>query len=170
MTTTSGNSTPHIDITSLSLSDKDSRGTTTTTNNGNPTSPNLTSFTPPPPGFDTTSATNNKNNSSIAAEQQPHRKSPSFNNLAMALGTGLAECMDNSTSDHTNNNNNANNMNNNTNLTTAGLDQMDNYARQSRHAVTRLIGHSQFQQQQREGRGSVPPGYLNGSASAGGGL
>eukprot|EP00984_Skeletonema_dohrnii_P002185 scaffold749_cov90-Skeletonema_dohrnii-CCMP3373.AAC.10 len=172
MTTTSGNnSTPHIDITSLSLSDKDSRGTTTTNNNGNPTSPNLTSFTPPPPGFDTAAtANNNKNNSSIAAEQTPHRKSPSFNNLAMALGTGLAECMDNSTSDHTNHTTMSNNNNmNNTNLT-AGLDQMDNYARQSRHAVTRLIGHSQFQQQQREGRGSVPPGYLNGGASAGGGL
>eukprot|EP00985_Skeletonema_marinoi_P018868 scaffold10678_cov130-Skeletonema_marinoi.AAC.5 len=168
MTTTSGNNnTPHIDMTSLSLSDKDNRGTTNTTtnNNGNPTSPNLTSFTPPPPGFDTN---NNKNNSTIAAEQQPHRKSPSFNNLAMALGTGLAECMDNSTSDHTNNNNTMNNnMNNNTDLTATGLDQMDNYARQSRHAVTRLIGHSQFQQQQREGRGSVPPGYLNGSAAGG---
>eukprot|EP00986_Skeletonema_menzelii_P012196 scaffold6619_cov146-Skeletonema_menzelii.AAC.2 len=170
--TTSATSSHNIDMKGLSIVDKDGGGeqqqapptTTSHTATKNPTSPNLTSFTPPPPGFDAASASaasTKSNNIKIATDQEAYRKSPSFNNLAMALGTGLAECMDNSTSDNNNGNTSTAAAANNN-----GLDSMDNYARQSRHAVTRLIGHSQFQQQQREGRGSVPPNYLNGAAAS----
>ena len=81
--------------------------------------PSLTSRTPPPPGF---------NGSSMEPERE---KSTSFNNLAMALGTGLAESMDNSTSDQQQQH---------------GLQRMptpsnvDNYTRQSRHLASRLVG------------------------------
>jgi len=67
--------------------------------------PNLTSRTPPPPGFaDGSNTTTNSNSSSIttntntiAIDRSETPKSTSFNNLAMALGTGLAESMDDST-------------------------------------------------------------------------
>lgn len=146
-----------MDMNRLSIVDED--GGVSSSNNAPPKS---TSFTPPPPGFDKPSSssaiTNNSNNNiNVAAEQTQQRKSPSFNNLALALGTGLAECMDNSTSETNTSMGSNSNTNNNTANHLGGLDSMDNYARQSRHAVTRLIGHTQFQQQQQEGRGSVPP-------------
>ncbi|KAL3780276.1 hypothetical protein ACHAWO_007053 [Cyclotella atomus] len=80
--------------------------------------PKLTSRTPPPPGF---------NGAGLDSER---KKSTSFNNLAMALGTGLAESMENSTSEQ------------------QGLQQqriptpsnVDNYTRQSRHLASRLVG------------------------------
>ncbi|KAL3793761.1 hypothetical protein HJC23_013323 [Cyclotella cryptica] len=84
--------------------------------------PNLTSRTPPPPGF---------KSSAHCIERE---KSTSFNNLAMALGTGLAESMDNSTSDALSQQ--------------QGMEQkraatpsnVDNYTRQSRHLASRLVG------------------------------
>lgn len=90
-------------------------------------SPNLTSRTPPPPGFDGAHHSTN-------SEKE---KSSSYNNLARALGTGLAESMENSTSDG---------------LVSIqhqqGLQQprmptpsnVDNYIRQSRHLASRLVG------------------------------
>ena len=112
---------------------------------------------PPPPGFDM---------------RPPSRsstpKTTSFNNLAMALGTGLAECMDDSTNAETTTasigggadaavgaaattsttttsnvttENTAATMNANANAVKAPgrIHTPDTYARQSRHSVNRLI-------------------------------
>ena len=87
--------------------------------------PNLTSRTPPPPGFDGSANTERE-------------RSTSFNNLAVALGTGLAESMENSTSDTLGQ------------QQQQGLQQpriptpsnVDNYTRQSRHLASRLVGGS----------------------------
>ena len=93
---------------------------------GASTSPNLTSHTPPPPGFDSAPPPG----ADITRSETP--KSTSFNNLAMALGTGLAESMDAGMDDQRNN--------------LAAIPQRtftpDNYTRQSRHSVSRLMGSS----------------------------
>mmetsp|Transcript_9449 Transcript_9449/g.19864 ORF Transcript_9449/g.19864 Transcript_9449/m.19864 type:complete len:1071 (-) Transcript_9449:110-3322(-) len=93
--------------------------------------PNLTSRTPPPPGF-------NQSNGSNGAGGNTTGKSTSFNDLAMALGTGLAECMD----DSTNENNNGNNGGNSSlqQQSFALSSDVDNYTRQSRHSVNRMVG------------------------------
>ncbi len=93
--------------------------------------PNLTSRTPPPPGF-------NQSNGGNGAGGSTTSKSTSFNDLARALGTGLAECMD----DSTNENNNGNNGGISTlqQQSFALSSDVDNYTRQSRHSVNRLVG------------------------------
>ncbi|KAL9186843.1 hypothetical protein ACHAXT_010563 [Thalassiosira profunda] len=87
-------------------------------------SPNLASKTPPPPGFDAAPGSR--------SGTPPTCKTPSFNNLALALGNDLAESMDRGMD----------------NGVSSNEDQSvpkrtftpDGYARQSRHAVSRLMG------------------------------
>ncbi|KAL7481287.1 hypothetical protein ACHAW6_006976 [Cyclotella cf. meneghiniana] len=83
---------------------------------------NLTSRTPPPPGF------------KCAAHSIDREKSTSFNNLAMALGTGLAESMDSSTSDGLSQQQGMQQKR------AATPSNVDNYTRQSRHLASRLVG------------------------------
>ena len=109
--------------------------------------PNLSSRTPPPPGFDRSTNTERE-------------RSTSFNNLAVALGTGLAESMENSTSD-------ALGQQQQQELQQQRIptpSNVDNYTRQSRHLASRLVGGSN-----NGGSGGIHTGgsfdYLNPSAT-----
>ena len=110
----------------------------------------LTSRTPPPPGFDTNSIGN--------SIKRPN--SASYNNLAMALGSGLAECMDDSTGGpaavhNMDNNNNIGGQQQqlaqqgNNNKDPNRIHTPDTYTRQSRHNVSRLSGHQHHQGKKR---------------------
>jgi len=98
-------------------------------------SPNLTARTPPPPGFDGAPH-------SIISERG---QSSSYNNLARALGTGLAESMENSTSgglistqqQHQQQQHHQQGMQQPRMPTPSNV---DNYIRQSRHLASRLVG------------------------------
>ncbi|KAL7473834.1 hypothetical protein ACHAXS_014408 [Conticribra weissflogii] len=93
--------------------------------------PNLTSRTPPPPGF-------NQSNGGNGAVGSTTSKSTSFNDLARALGTGLAECMDDSTNENNNGNNGG--ISSLQQQSFALSSDVDNYTRQSRHSVNRMVG------------------------------
>jgi len=88
----------------------------------------LTSRTPPPPGFESNTA--NNANAEQRSDTPNTCKSTSFNNLAMAFGTGLAECMDESTSETTKLQKPPNRIH-----------TPDTYTRQSRHSA-RFMGSS----------------------------
>lgn len=102
--------------------------------------PNLTARTPPPPGFDAPSNNNNRTNraSSNTTTNAASGKSTSFNNLAMALGTGLAESMEDSTSEQQQQQQQMHSIQEQQRIPTPS--NVDNYTRQSRHSVSRLVG------------------------------
>lgn len=110
-------------------------------NNNGSSSPTFTSSrTPPPPGFAAAAATADDVGHTIDRSDTPNTcKSTSFNNLAMALGTGLAECMDDSTTA-------VQQPPSQIQLPPGLIPERstsftpDNYTRQSRHSVSRLMG------------------------------
>lgn len=84
---------------------------------------------PPPPGF------RGENTDSMWKDQETPSRSSSFNNLAAALGSGLAESMD----DATNGEHSTKAMLTDNFLSNAAKDDIS-YARHSRHAASRLLG------------------------------
>lgn len=95
---------------------------------------------PPPPGFNPDKSRADSNPEMLWNDQQPpgrgHGRTSSFNNLAAALGSGLAESMDDATNgEHTKT------MLTDSFLFTAKDDI--SYARHSRHAASRLLGAGQ---------------------------
>mgnify|MGYP001075093223 CR=1 FL=1 len=116
------------------------------------------SRTPPPPGFDGASSNNVTSTIIVDRSNSGTPKSTSYNNLAMALGSGLAESMDDSTGGSGQHGLTTNNalMNGGGqqqivrpgSTMSGGIQDMspgrintpDAYTRQSRHAVGRLMG------------------------------
>ena len=108
-----------------------------------------------PPGFvSNDAAVNHADNEGLNPRQSTACKTTSFNNLAMALGTGLAESMDHSTSDRGNEaargvapaigvaGEATSAMAAMEGGAPGRINTPDVYARQSRHAVNRLLGNS----------------------------
>ena len=124
------------------------------------------SRTPPPPGFDANNHNHGVSSNNVTATIIVDRsnsgtpKSTSYNNLAMALGSGLAESMDDSTGGSGQHGLTINNALNNLNgggqqqivrpgstmsggiqdISPGRINTPDAYTRQSRHAVGRLMG------------------------------
>lgn len=112
-----------------------------------------TSKTPPPPGFNNIQPQQDVDRSGTPSSRC---QSTSYNNLKLAFGSGLADSMDDSTTQLSSQSqqqdlrrpsgsgNNGQVVGNN-NMSPGRINTPDTYTRQSRHSVTRLMGSGSVQ-------------------------